>query len=397
MERLKNLLEQQGRAFENFKKSNDIRIAALEAKGHGDPLLEEMVDKQNREISELQNQIDELVKKGMRPGGGDGYVSRKHFSSEDLKSFGNFVKSGAEPRYEQKALSTDSGPDGGFAVPQELEFRIGSAILERSPIRRLSRVVQSFTADHTIIVNQGGTESGWIGEREDRDETDASEIAAITIPSAEMYAKPKATQRALDDIGFDAAGWIEGEIVAEFSRREGLAFLTGNGVKMPKGILDYDTVANASYAWGSIGYIASGAASTFTNPDKLIDLQHALKSYYRNGAVWVMSDATQAHVRKFKDGDGNYLWRPGLDAGSPNTLLGKTIEIDDNMPSIGTDAYPVMFANLKEGYTVVDRTPVQVLRDPYTAKPYVLFYCTKRVGGAIVDYRAIKLLKVASS
>lgn len=392
---LKQKLDQIGAAFRDFKKANNDRIAAIEAKGKADPLLEERVDKVNRDISNLQKEIDAIIKT----------KNRKNFSgdsgedSEYKKEFcGQYLRKGVtDGVFDLKSMSTDSDPDGGFAVPEEIENRVRSISTERSAIRRLARSVASSTKDHTVIVSRGGTESGWVSEKEDRPETSSSQLATITITPAEMYAQPKTTQRLLEDASFDIATWLAGEIAVEFSRLEGVALIGGNGVKQPKGILAYDTVANDSYAWGSVGYIPTGAASTFTNADMLIELQHALKSYYRPGASWVMSDSTQEHIRKMKDGEGQYIWRAGLEAGSPNILLGKPVEIDDSMPSIGTGEYPVAFGNFREGYTVVDRGQTQVLRDPYTQKPYVLFYTTKRVGGGITDYAAIKLLKVASS
>jgi HK97 family phage major capsid protein len=394
---LKGKLDQLGRAVEDFIKRNDARLDAIEAKGKADPLLEERVDKTNRDISRLQKEVDEIIKR----------QCRKNFSSFDGSSedseykqefCGNYLRKGIVDRLlDVKSMSTDSDPDGGFAVPDEVENRVLSILTERSAIRRLARSVASSSEDHTVIVSRGGTESGWVSEKEDRPETAGSKLAEITIVPGEMYALPKATQRLLDDARFDIAAWIEAEIAVEFSRRESVSFITGNGVKQPKGILAYDTVANSSYEWGKIGYIPSGAATTFTNADMLIELQHALKSYYRNGASWVMSDGTQEHVRKFKDGEGVYIWRPGLEAGAPNVLLGKPVEIDDNMPSIGGGEYPIAFGNFREGYTIVDRGQTKILRDPYTQKPYVLFYTTKRVGGGITDYAAIKLLKVAST
>ena len=207
---------------------------------------------------------------------------------------------------------------------------------------------------------------------------------------------PYATQALLDDSRVDIAAWLADEVATEFNEEEGSAFITGDGVSKPKGIASYTMVANSSYSWGKIGYIASGHASLLNNPDKLIDLQHALKSVYRNGAVWLMADSTVNVIRKLKDGEGNYLWRPGLAENAPDTLLGKPIEVDDNVDAIGGNKYPVFFGNFKRGYMIVDRTGIRVLRDPYSAKPYVAFYTTKRVGGGVIMYEAIKALKISA-
>ena len=197
-------------------------------------------------------------------------------------------------------------------------------------------------------------------------------------------------------IRIDIAAWLANEVVIEFAEEEGAAFITGNGVEKPKGIAAYTFAANSAYAWGKVGYIAGGHATLLNNTDKLIDLVHALKPIYRNGSAFLMNDTTFGKIRLLKDGEGNYLWRPGLDAGAPETLLGKPVEIDDNVADIGANAYPVFFANFKRAYLIIDRFGIRVLRDPYTNKPYVMFYTTKRVGGGIVMYEAIKALKIAA-
>jgi HK97 family phage major capsid protein len=264
-------------------------------------------------------------------------------------------------------------------------------------MRRLASVITIGTDTYKKLVNQGGASSGWVGEKGTRSETDSPTLKEIAINTKEIYAMPAATQKLLDDSSVDIAAWLGNEVAIEFAEEEGAAFIEGDGVSEPKGLEAYDTVANASYAWGKIGYIASGAASTFTSADKLFDLQHALKAIYRNGASWLMNDATMLHIRKFKDGNGNYLWQPGLQPGAIDTLLGKPLEIDDNVADIGAGAYPIYFANFKRAYLIVDRFGIRVLRDPYSSKPYILFYTTKRVGGGIVMYEAIKALKVAAS
>ncbi|MCB2215458.1 MAG: phage major capsid protein [Desulfobulbaceae bacterium] len=398
-EKLLELLDKQGRAFESFKRANNDRLAAMEARGKADPLLEERVDKNNAEISMLQREIDTLIKKMNRKafsGGGD-------FSddTEEKKAFDTYFRKGVVDDLrsikESKAMYTESDPDGGFAVPEQVDNEVTVFLENNSPVRRLARKKKSYTSDYKIVRNQGGTTAGRVGEREDRPATDTPKLVVITAPMAEYYAFPLATQIMLDDSGFDVEAFLFDEVQEKFSEMEGEDFIIGNGVDRPKGILSYETIDNASYEFGKVGYVPSGAASTFTNPDTLIDLQHALKRAYRNGAVFLMSDTTQAHVRKFKDGEGNYLWRPGLEPGAANTLLGKAVEVDDNMPSIGAGEFPIAFGNLQRAYVVVDRTPIRVLRDAYTQKPYVGFYTTKRVGGMMVDKAAIKLMKVASS
>jgi len=297
----------------------------------------------------------------------------------------------------QASASTLSDPDGGFTVPEEVETAIDRVAQTVSAMRRISTVRSISTDTYKKLVNQGGATSGWVGEKGARTETGTPTLAEIAINTKELYAMPYATQQLLDDSRVDIAAWLADEVAIEFNEEESEAFISGSGVEQPKGIAAYTMVANASYAWGKVGYIAGGHASLLNNADKLIDLQHALKSVYRNGAVWLMADSTLNAIRKLKDGEGNYLWRPGLAENAPDTLLGKPIEIDDNVDAIGANKYPIFFGNFKRAYLIVDRLGTRVLRDPFTAKPYVAFYTTKRVGGGIVMYEAIKALKIAAN
>lgn len=404
-EELKSTIQALGKAFEQFKSENDARIKSVEAKGSVDPLLAEKVEKINADISQitaLKTQIEKMetiVARGQFPGGGSGDTNKD--KEEHAKAFDKFFRKGIDAGLrdlEIKAgLSTLSDPDGGYLVPEQNEATIDRVATVVSAVRRLASSITIGTDTYKKLVGVGGAGAGWVGEKGARAETDTPTLKEIMINVKELYANPAATQSLLDDSRVDIAAWLGGEVDIEFAEQEGEAFVTGDGVMKPRGILGYTNVANSSYAWGSIGYIASGASSTFTNVDKLIDLQHSLKPIYRNGAAFLMNDATQAHVRKFKDGDGTYLWRPGLEPGAPNTLLGKMVEVDDNMPDIGASTYPIAFANFKRAYLIVDRQGIRVLRDPFTNKPYVHFYTTKRVGGGVVMYEAIKLLKVAAS
>ena len=405
MDELKKLISALGTTFEQFKAENDARIKAIETKGHADPLLSEKVEKINAELTNITNMkmqleaIETAVAKGQLPGGGRSEIDKA--KAEHKAAFEKFFRKGIDAglkELEIKAnLSTLSDPDGGWFVPEEMDATIERVAETVSAMRRLATVRTIGTDTYKKIVNAGGATSGWVGEKGSRAETSTPTLKEIAINTKELYAMPYATQTLLDDSRVDIASWLADEVVIEFNEQEGDAFVTGNGVEEPKGIASYTMVANSAYAWGSVGYIASGAAATFNNVDKLIDLQHALKPVYRNGASWLMNDATFAHVRKFKDGDGGYLWRPGLELGAPETLLGKPVEIDDNVADIGASAYPLFFANFKRAYLIIDRFGVRVLRDPYTAKPYVAFYTTKRVGGGITMYEAIKALKVAAS
>lgn len=401
---LKETIQALGKAFDAFKAENDARLKEIEKKGAADPLLTEKVDKINADIAQisaLKKQLDTLetaVAQGQFPGGGKNELDRVKAQHKD--AFAKFFRKGAEGGLRdlevQAGLSTLSDPDGGFLVPEDYEQAIDRVALSVSAMRRLATVRTIGTDTYKKLVNQGGASAGWVGEKGARAETNTPTLTEIAINTKEIYAMPAATQTLLDDSRVDIAGWLADEVSIEFSEQESEAFINGNGVEQPKGIAAYAMAANSSYVWGKVGYITSGNASLVNDLDKLIDLQHSLKPVYRNGAAWLMNDATLATIRKMKDGDGNYIWVPGLKDGAPDTLLGKPVEIDDNVDDIGTGKYPIFFANFKRAYLIIDRQGVRVLRDPYTTKPYVLFYTTKRVGGGIVMYEAIKALKVSA-
>ena len=401
---LKETIQALGKAFDAFKAENDARLKEIEKKGAADPLLTEKVDKINADIAQisaLKKQLDTLetaVAQGQFPGGGKNELDRVKAQHKD--AFAKFFRKGAEGGLRdlevQAGLSTLSDPDGGFLVPEDYEQAIDRVALSVSAMRRLATVRTIGTDTYKKLVNQGGASSGWVGEKGARAETNTPTLTEIAINTKEIYAMPAATQTLLDDSRVDIAGWLADEVSIEFSEQESEAFINGNGVEQPKGIAAYAMAANSSYVWGKVGYITSGNSSLVNDLDKLIDLQHALKPVYRNGAAWLMNDATLATIRKMKDGDGNYIWVPGLKDGAPDTLLGKPVEIDDNVDDIAANKYPIFFANFKRAYLIIDRQGVRVLRDPYTSKPYVLFYTTKRVGGGIVMYEAIKALKVSA-
>ncbi|RMF07842.1 MAG: phage major capsid protein, partial [Alphaproteobacteria bacterium] len=245
-----------------------------------------------------------------------------------------------------------------------------------------------------------GPGAGWIAETAARPETTSPTLAELSFPTMELYAMPSATQSLLDDSAVNIDAWLAEEIRLAFAEQESTAFVAGNGTNQPKGFLDYPKVANASWSWGNTGYVATGTAGAFdaTNPsDDLIDLIYALKSAYRGNAHWVMNRSVQAEIRKIKDADGNYIWQPGERAGAQPTLMNFPIVESEDMPDIGADSFSIAFGDFNRGYLIVDRVGLRVLRDPYSAKPYVLFYTTKRVGGGIQDFDAIKFLKFGLS
>ncbi len=399
---LKEMIDAIGKAFEQFKAENDARIKQIEAKGNVDPLLADKIEKINADLtamSAMKKQL-ELIETAVGRMQLQGGSTQSAESRNRLKAFGYLMRKGADAIKEleiQAAASTLSDPDGGFTVPEEVDAAIDRVALTVSAMRRLCTVRTISTDTYKKLVNQGGATSGWVAEKASRAETTTPTLAEIAINTKEVYAMPAATQSLLDDSAIDIGQWLADEVSIEFNEEEGDALISGDGVSKPKGIAAYTMITNGSYAWGKVGFIPGGHASLLNNTDKLIDLQHALKSVYRNGASFLMNDITMAVIRKMKDGEGNYIWRPGLEQGSPDTLLGKPVEIDDNVDDIGAGKYPIFFANFKRAYLIIDRLGTRVLRDPYTQKPFILFYCVRRCGGGIVMYEAIKCLKIAVS
>ena len=404
MKEIKDTIQALGTAFEEFKAANDARLKEIETKGHADPLLAEKVDKIStdmHEIAAMKRQLEALETVAGRGAFGGGTSELDQAKAEYKMAFESWFRKGVEGNLKELAVqanaSTLDDTAGGFTVPEEMSKTIDRVAETVSAMRRICSTMTIGTSTYKKLVNQGGASSGWVEEKGSRSETDTPTLKEIAINTKEIYAMPAATQTLLDDSSVDIAAWLGNEVSIEFAEEEGEAFISGNGVGEPKGLEAYSTVANASYEWGKIGYIATGAASTFTNADKLKDLKRSLKSVYRNGALWLMNDTTAGHIDKFKDGDGNYIWRPGLIENAPDTLLGKPIEYDDNVADIAAGKYPIFFGNFKRAYLIVDRMGIRVLRDPYSSKPYILFYTTKRVGGGIISYESIKALKISAS
>ncbi len=403
----KALLEALNKAFETFKTEHTAEIAALRK----DIVQTEKVDRINNSITELQAALDETNKKiaaaTLGGGGGNKLTAEQRAHATGFNNyFRRGVESGLRDLEVKAALATDSNPDGGYIVPVEMETTIDRVLGTVSAMRNLATVRQISTGVYKKPVGQGGASSGWVGERESRSETNTPTLAELSFPAMELYAEPRATQAMLDDAAINVESWLADEVAIEFAEEEGAAFISGSGVNRPRGILGYSPVANASYAWGNPGYLATGVAADINDGsnngvDSAINMVYAIKAGYRAGASWIMNRTLQGKYRKLKDGDSNYLWTPpqqgGIQGMQPAALLGYPIADDDNMPDVGANTYPVAFGNFKRAYIIVDRVGIRVLRDPFTAKPYVKFYTTKRVGGGVQNFEAYKLLKCATS
>lgn len=389
------------RAFEAFKETNDERLYALERRGIADPIIEEKLSRIDRALDENRRVVDELALKSARPPLGGGAV-RTGAAREHAAQFEAYVRKGEPGRLrdlESKALSVGSDPDGGYLVPDETERAVNRALKDISPIRAIAGVRQVSGSVYKRPFATSGPETGWVAEAAARDQTDTPTLAELSFPTMELYAMPAATSSLLDDSAVNIDEWLAEEVRIAFAEQEGTAFVTGNGTNKPKGFLDYTKVANGSWTWGNVGFVATGADGAFPSSspgDVLIDLMYAVKSGYRANAHFVMNRATQSVIRKLKDSDGAYLWQPSTRPGEAPSLMGFPVAESEDMPDIDSDSYSIAFGDFRRGYLIVDRAGVRVLRDPYSAKPYVLFYTTKRVGGGVVNFEALKLLKIST-
>ena len=391
------------RAFEAFKEANDERVA-LGDKRSGDVVLEEKLARLNSTLDAQARRLDEITLKNARPAfGGERAAVRSASALEHKAAFEAYIRSGEAAglrALEVKALSAGSNPDGGYLVPPEVETQIGARLTAISPIRSIAGVRTISGNVYKKPFMTAGPAVGWVGETDARTQTSSPTLDELSFPAMELYAMPAATATLLEDAAVNIDQWLAQEVEQVFAAQEGAAFVTGDGSNKPKGFLSYTAVANSSWSWGNIGYIASGAAGAFpsSNPsDVLVDLIYAVKAGYRQNGVFVMNRKTQSAIRKFKDTTGNYLWQPPAIAGGRASLMTFPVIEAEDMPDIAANALAIAFGDFNRGYLVVDRAGVSVLRDPYTAKPYVLFYTTKRVGGGVQDFDAIKVMKFAAS
>jgi len=386
------------RGFETFKIENDQRIGEIERRGSADVVSEDKVNRINAALDEQRGLIDTLMLKQSRPAiGGPG--PRSSLQLQHKAAFDSYVRKGETASLatlEAKALSVGSNPDGGYLVPPELEHAVTLAVRDISPVRAVASVRQISGNIYNKPFSTTGFAAGWAAETAARPQTGNTALANLSFPTFEIYAMPAATTALLDDSIINIDQWVADEVKLTFAQQEGSAFVTGDGTTKPKGFLSYTNVPQASWTWGNIGYVATGVAGALpatTPSDKLFDLIYTMKAQYRPNARFAMSRSTQAVIRKLKDTTNNYLWQPAVQPGGSPALMGFPILESEDMPVIATASMSIAFGDFGSGYLVVDRVGMRILRDPFSVKPYVLFYTTKRVGGGVQDFDAIKLLK----
>ncbi|WJM83220.1 phage major capsid protein [Pectobacterium brasiliense] len=382
--------------FDAFKEKNDKRLEAVEQeKGKLAGEVETLNGKLS-ELDELKSALEEELKQVKRPTGG----TQSKEAGEHKAAFVDFMRKGKEDglrELERKALQVGVDEDGGYAVPEELDRTILTLLKDEVVMRQEATTITVGGANYKKLVNLGGTASGWVGETDARPATDASKLGQIEPFMGEIYGNPQATQTMLDDAFFNVESWINSELATEFSEQEEIAFTIGNGTKKPKGFLAYASSLDddKARAFGTLQHILSGAAAGVT-ADAIIKLVYTLRKVHRNGAKFMMNNNSLFAIRILKDSEGNYLWRPGIELGQPSTLAGYGVAENEQMPDIAADAKAIAFGNFKRGYTIVDRIGTRILRDPYTNKPFVGFYTTKRTGGMLADSQAIKLLQIGA-
>lgn len=401
------MLADLNRAFNEMKATNDERLKQIE-KGREDVVTTEKFDRINADVGALNKAMETISLQINALNVGGGGSSLDPARAEHATAFSKFFRKGVDAglsELEVKAkLTTQSDPDGGYLVPTEVEKAIDRVLGTVSVMRQLATVMPIGSDTYKKFVGQGGAGSGWVGETAARTETDTPTLRELLFTVMECYANPAATQKMLDDGIVDIAAWLAGEVNIELSELESEAFVVGDGDKKPKGLTAYNKVANASYAWGSVGYVPSGAAGAFVTTTSsaspataFVDLYYALKSGYRNNASWLMSDATLGKARAFITTTGELMFAPPTAVGEVGTILGKPVYTDDYMPAVAANSYSVAFGDFKRAYLILDRQGIRILRDPYTNKPNVHFYTTKRVGGGIANFEAVKFMKMATS
>lgn len=372
----------------------EVKADGLEASFEALERDEDGVAALKEELALLKKRIDEGVIAAQRPAL-DGVKSVEASAFVD-----QYLRKGVESGLEQKAVGSSTDAIGGYAVPREIDERIDRTLVSISPIRSVANVVKVGSAGYRKLITTGGTPSGWVAFEAARPATNTPTFSEIVPANGELYANPAASQQMLDDAMFDVEAWLASEIATEFARAEGQAFVSGTGTNQPLGFLSSPNAATADgvRAQGTLQYLGTGVAGGFpaSNPqDKILDLVQSLRPPYRQGAVFVMNSATATAIRKFKTTDGAYVWQPGVVSGQPATLLGYPVVEAEDMPDVAANSLSIAFGNFKAGYTIAERNATTILRDPFTNKPYVHFYATKRVGGQVVNSESIKLLKFA--
>jgi HK97 family phage major capsid protein len=432
---VKSLIEKQGQAWEEFKKTNNDLIAAkAEGKAVADleaklATISESMDK----YADDRKSIEDFMAKMTAPGGGtqedkdiaaevksfntmmraeyqgkgkaapadfdvQGY---KHYKSAFFKLMGGVTLDSLNSD-ERKAMSAGSDPDGGYLLPQSTVGRVVAKIYEQSTMRRLANVQTISTEKLEGLIDNNEADAGWVSELGSRSDSSTPQVGKYEIETHEMYAMPKISQKLIDDAATDVEAWLANKVADKFARLEGTAFTTGNGTGKPRGLFSYTTAATAddTRAWGQFEHVKTGTNGDFngtTKADPLFDLIGAFKDQYLQNAQWLMRREVRTKLRKLRGATSDlYLWEPSLERGQPDRLNGYPVNVDQYVPTLATDSLSLAFGDFREAFTIIDRIGIRTLRDPYTAKPYIVFYSTKRTGSGATNFEAVKFIKFAA-
>lgn len=398
---LKKKMEEVGTVVEEFKKSVNKEIDEVKKYGQATQATSETVAKLNDAITKLQDE-QKALQASIERSAKANKTGEANERSEYNKKFDTFMRSRgngegilsnaeAKAAYEAKGMSVQVDEDGGFLVTPEMSSEIVQKVFETSPIRALASV-QTISSDALeILEDLDKADAGWVGETQSRPETETPKLNKILIPVHELYAQPKATQKLLDDAAVNVEAWLAGKVSEIFSRKENTAFVKGDGASKPRGILNYAS----GTGFNQIQRVLTTANNAIA-PENLIDIQGALKEPYQANATWAINRGVITYIRKLKDvANGQFMWQPGLQVGVPDQLLGRPVSMFADLPSsVVASTDTLIYGDFRQGYQIVDRIGIRVLRDPYTSKPHVLFYTTKRVGGGVKNFEALKVLRI---
>jgi HK97 family phage major capsid protein len=429
-EALAGAIEKIGVAFEEYKAANDARLAEIAKRGAADPLLDEKLSRIDAVLddqAEMKKRIEQAETRAARPGGAG--VANDSDSAEALayrNAFLGWVRNPRDPRAEMKMretakalqnrslnddgfetraaqVVTSTGSAGGFALPEVIERQIARLSVDISPIRQIATVRTVGSPDYKELFDVNGSAFEWLGEAATRNQTNTPDLAEVQPTFGLASARPRASEESLDDLFFDVENWLITSAAEAIAQGEGAAFVAGNGTNRPTGFLNGPTpvtTADASRAFGTLQYVASGQAAALpTSADVFYDLVYALRARYRANGRFVTTKAVLSALRKYREGAGTgaYLWQPSLSANQPETFIGYPITEAEDMPAVAANVFPLAFGDFREGYLIADRVGMRMTRDEITLPGFVQFYIRKRVGGKIRNSQAIKLLKIAAS
>lgn len=417
------LVEKQGRAFEEFKTVNDKKLAEIEANGKatGETLIK--LEAIGTDMNGLKDQLADIQAKQSVPMR-DRLNGKSDVEIAHVKSFENFIRNPKNPsamadlearasEFHQKAV-TITGTGGGNAIPTEIHAAILAKISDLSPMRQYCNVSNVSNENTKFVVSDNDSAGGWVGAGGSRSATATPSVQAVALTYGTVYAYPSIQEEALNDISYDVMSWLVNDVSRRIAVNEGIAFVSGNGSDKPTGLVAGSPVstgdeASPARAFGTLQYIASGVAASFPldrlgspagDPaGPLFDLVYGVKAGYRANATWMMNRATLSTIMQFRNADGDYLFRPSSTAGVPGTLMGYPVVEAEAFADIGANAFPIAFGDFREGYQVGDivNTMRITMDDNITAPGFVKFYARKRVGGKVLNDDAIKLLKIAAS